>query len=934
MTAIEHEGHGLAHDHHAPPPPPRGWRRLTAPGWLRVLWMTPLFAAIGFGLVVGIRALAGWDPILLWPPIITVAFLTAAPIGYLAGIGCFDYWIYYISGRPTRPEDHSSHGAQSWKDYLRVNTDHKVIGVQYVTTTIFFFIVGGLMAMVFRAELAKPGIQYIDPQTFNGLISVHASLMIFLFIIPAFAGLANYVVPLMLGAPDMAFPRLNALSFWMLPAAGAIMLASFFVDGGAFGAGWTGYAPLSVTNPDGNLFFQMGVQWAGASSIATALNFLVTIITMRAPGMTFWRMPLLVWANFTTSLLVVVATPFVAGSQFFAMFDRILHTDFFRPDEGGYVLGYQHIFWFYSHPAVYIMMLPGFGIVSEVISTFARKPIFGYRLMALSLMAILFLGFSVWAHHMFVSGMANWLRVPMMLDDPADRHPDRHQGLLVARDAVGGEAASRDPDALGARVRLDVHDRRPVRDLPRRRSDRHPRLRHVLHRRAHPLRAVRRLRVHDLRRDLLLVPEDDRPDVQRAPRQAPLLAHLHRLQPHVLPDALDRDAGDAAPGGRLLGAVRGLELLHLALVVLPRHVHARVPLQHDHELGARACRRREPVAGDDARVAGHLAAADLQLRHGAAGGRLAVRVRRSRREACAPQRRPRCRADGGADPLMAEHLLVVANETAGTRAFVEAVKERAGGDVLVTLVAPVNTPREGYVVYEDTRRASAGRRLDRALGALRDEGVPAQGFVTDAEPADAVRDALATVEPPVTRVLVTTHPLQRSGWLRRNVVDRIRGNVGDVPVDHVEIDTRREEGAPANVLVIANETVLGQPLLDAIRARAGRGPASFLIVSPQSDPSQGEHPEAERRLKRAVTELRAAGIDAHGQVAHPDPYAAAMHAFRDERTDEIIVSTFPGETSSSWLRGDLVGRLRKDTSVPVEHVTVTREQAGAEAVAS
>jgi cytochrome c oxidase subunit 1 len=413
---MEHEGHGVvAHDHHAPPPPPTGWRRLTAPGWLRVLWMTPLFAAIGFGLVVGIRALAGWDPILLWPPIITVAFLTAAPIGYLAGIGCFDYWLYYISGRPTRPEDHSSHGAQSWKDYLRVNTDHKVIGVQYVTTTIFFFIVGGLMAMVFRAELAKPGIQYVDPQTFNGLISVHASLMIFLFIIPAFAGLANYVVPLMLGAPDMAFPRLNALSFWMLPAAGVIMLASFFVDGGAFGAGWTGYAPLSVTNPDGNLFFQMGVQWAGASSIATALNFLVTIITMRAPGMTFWRMPLLVWANFTTSLLVVVATPFIAGSQFFAMFDRILHTDFFRPDEGGYVLGYQHIFWFYSHPAVYIMMLPGFGIVSEVISTFARKPIFGYRLMALSLMAILFLGFSVWAHHMFVSGMANWLRVPMML---------------------------------------------------------------------------------------------------------------------------------------------------------------------------------------------------------------------------------------------------------------------------------------------------------------------------------------------------------------------------------------------------------------------------------------------------------------------------------------------------------------------------------------
>jgi cytochrome c oxidase subunit 1 len=237
--------------------------------------------------------------------------------------------------------------------------------------------------------------------------------MIFLFIIPAFAGLANYVVPLMLGAPDMAFPRLNALSFWLLPIAGIMLLASFFFPGA--GAGWTNYAPLSVDQPFGNVFFSMAVQWAGASSIMTALNFLVTIITMRAPGMTFWRMPLLVWANFTTSLLVVIATPFIAASQFFVMFDRVMHTHFFEPGGGGYVLGYQHIFWFYSHPAVYIMILPGFGIVSEVISTFSRKPIFGYRLMALSLMAILVLGFSVWAHHMFVSGMAGYLRVPMMV---------------------------------------------------------------------------------------------------------------------------------------------------------------------------------------------------------------------------------------------------------------------------------------------------------------------------------------------------------------------------------------------------------------------------------------------------------------------------------------------------------------------------------------
>jgi cytochrome c oxidase subunit I len=414
MAVEVHEAeHEVAH---APPPPPRtGLRRLTGPGWLRVLWTMPLGWVLGTLLVIGARAALGFDP--LWEiPVLIVVWTVVVPLAFLAGIGGFDYWAYWISGRPTRPEDHSGHGARTWKDYFRVNTDHKVIGIQYLVTTIFFFVAAGLMAMFMRAELARPGMQYVDTNTFNGLFSVHASLMIFLFIIPAFAGLGNYVIPLMIGAPDMAFPRLNALSYWLLPIAGLIMLSSFVVpNGGAFAAGWTNYVPLAVQQADGNLMFQMGVQWAGASSIMTALNFLVTIITMRAPGMTFWRMPLLVWANFATSTLVVLATPFVAGSQFFIMFDRVLHTNFFNPDLGGDIVAYQHIFWFYSHPAVYIMMLPGFGIASEVISVFARKPIFGYRLMALSLMAILILGFSVWAHHMFVSGMQPWIRIPMMV---------------------------------------------------------------------------------------------------------------------------------------------------------------------------------------------------------------------------------------------------------------------------------------------------------------------------------------------------------------------------------------------------------------------------------------------------------------------------------------------------------------------------------------
>jgi cytochrome c oxidase subunit I len=397
---------------HAPVHQPRS--RWTAPGWYRVLIALPAGFLLAFALVTLARLALGYHPTIDWTAIVTVA-MVSVPLAFIMGIGCFDYWFYWASGRPTRPEDHSGHGATKWQDYFRVNTDHKVIGIQYIVTTFFFFAAGGLMAMLMRAELAQPGTQFVNANTFNGLFSVHASLMIFLFIIPVFAGIANFVVPLMIGAPDMAFPRLNALSYWMLPTAGVLMLASFLAPGGSFATGWTAYAPLSTDTPLGQTFFSMAVQFAGASSVATGLNFLVTIITMRAPGMTFWRMPLLVWANFTTSLLVVIATPFIAGSQFFLLLDRGLHTNFFAANVGGDPIMYQHVFWFYSHPAVYIMMLPGFGIISEVISTHARKPVFGYRMMAFSLLAIVFLGFTVWAHHMFVSGMSAWLRVPMMV---------------------------------------------------------------------------------------------------------------------------------------------------------------------------------------------------------------------------------------------------------------------------------------------------------------------------------------------------------------------------------------------------------------------------------------------------------------------------------------------------------------------------------------
>ena len=261
-------------------------------------------------------------------------------------------------------------------------------------------------------------------------------------------------------------------------------------------------------------------------------------------------------------------------------------------------------------------------------------------------------------------------------------------------------------------------------------------------------------------------------------------------------------------------------------------------------------------------------------------------------------------------------VLVVANETLVGTELVDAVRRRAEqGPIRVAVVVPVTQPREGYVVYRDTRRAAAGRRLDRTLEALRAGGIPAHGNVFDDEPLTAVKDVLASEE--IDEIIVSTHPETTSGWLRKNLVDEIRKAAGGRPVEHVVSDVAARAGA--KVLVLANETVLGDPLLDRIRARAREGVASFLIVCPQSDPTKGEHPEAERRLRSALAILRSEGLDAHGQIAHPDPFTAAMEAIEDERMDEIILSTFPGERSG-WLRRDLVGRLRSESGLPVDHV--------------
>jgi len=264
----------------------------------------------------------------------------------------------------------------------------------------------------------------------------------------------------------------------------------------------------------------------------------------------------------------------------------------------------------------------------------------------------------------------------------------------------------------------------------------------------------------------------------------------------------------------------------------------------------------------------------------------------------------------------AASVLVVANETLAGTELVDAVRRRAErGPIRVAVVAPVTQPREGYVVYRDSRRAAAGRRLDRTLDALRAAGIPAHGGVFDDEPLAAVKDVLGSEK--IDEIIVSTHPETKSGWLRKNLLDEIRKAAGERPVEHVVSDVVPRAGV--NVLVVANETVLGDALLDRIRARATEETTSFLIVCPQSDPARGEHPDAEKRLRSALSILRSEGLDVHGQIAHPDPFVAAMEAIEDERVDEIIVSTFPGERSG-WLRRDLVGRLRAESGVSVDHV--------------
>lgn len=375
---------------------------------------------LGASFVTLIRLMLGLDyfgAFLFTEPAWVFGALTGV-VSFLFGVGVMDDWMAWVRGIDT-PDHHED--PPGWEKYFGVSLDHKVIGIQYTVTALFLIAVGGTFALIFRSELATSGLQFLTlemdvfnqngPKLYNTLMSLHGMLMI-ISILLGISGIINYAVPFLVGAHDMAFPRMNAFAYWVAVPASVLLLMSLILGG--FDTGWTGYPPLSARAPVGVQMFFLGVFSAGWSSILGALNVIATVLRMRAKGMTAMRLPIFVWAGIATSIIALTATQLIGLSFQLVSFQRLFGMGFFDAAKGGNPVLFQHLFWFYSHPAVYVFVLPGLGIISELLPVFVRKPLFGYRWIAMSSLGIALVGFVVWAHHMFTSGMNEYLRVPFM----------------------------------------------------------------------------------------------------------------------------------------------------------------------------------------------------------------------------------------------------------------------------------------------------------------------------------------------------------------------------------------------------------------------------------------------------------------------------------------------------------------------------------------
>jgi cytochrome c oxidase subunit 1 len=896
------------HHHHETDPRPLSY------WWTRAFVGTIAGIAFGFFVVWFFRIVFGMEP--LWVPELyyTVIFGTAT-VGFLAGIGCFDYWVRYIFGQRVSYEDHSMHGAYSWRDYFKVNTDHKVIGIQYMVTVFFFFAVGGIFAELVRAELSTPGQQLVDGEDYNGLFSSHATIMIFLFVIPAFAGLANYILPIMIGAKDMAFPRLNALSFWMLIPGGALLAASPIV--GSYSAGWTAYTPLAVQGSTGQTMFEVAVQIVGTSSIMAAINFMVTIFTMRAPGMTVWRMPLLVWANATTSALVIFGTPFIAGSQFMTLFDRVMNTQFFNPVGGGDVVMYQHVFWFYSHPAVYIMMLPGFGIISEVLATFSRKPIFGYRALAFSTVAIAILGFGVWAHHMFVSGMASWLKIPMMLTTIVIAIPTGVKVFSWLGTIWDGKLHMKTPMlwALGfiftfvigglsgvylATVPIDIAL-----------TDTYFVVAHIHYvffggsvftifagvyywfpkmtgRMYNETWGQVHFWLTFVGMNVTFFP-------------------MHWLgfqgMPRRVADYDDRFAD-----------LNNFITMSTALMVVGTAVFF-VNMIYSWAKGPKAPwnpwrgRTLEWLVSSPPTVFNFEATPQVvggPYQYGIEGARHAV--------VFAPEE------IGGGELTETERrtILVVASETVSSSTLLDEIRRKSKQGVWRFTFA---VPTKG----RDHR--SAERRLQVALAVLAEAGVDASGSVVDGGPIDAI-EQIAEQEP-VQEVILATYPSGQSGWMEKDLLDRARKATG---LGITRVVVRRDDAAaPAGdsgivaLGVVANDALGTDGLGSAIRERADEQPLGVTLICPLNltgpgwtDDATKVRDEALGRAQQTISDLVQSGVPAQGEVIDGDEAAAARVAVTAYGAERVILFTLRGD------EGEAAVEAVRDAVAPVEveHVVV------------